>query len=58
VDLQKEQALIKITEAQGSRINKFAISSVEAPAWQGVEAQEYPVYFKLPQRSRAGCIDA
>jgi hypothetical protein len=28
--------------------------SVEALAWQGVETQEYLLYFKLSQRSQAG----
>jgi hypothetical protein len=28
--------------AQGSRKNKFTISGVEAPIWQGTKMQEYP----------------
>jgi hypothetical protein len=31
---------------------------VEAPAWQGVETQEYLLYFKFSQRSQAGWIGA
>jgi hypothetical protein len=27
---------------------------VEAPGWQGVETQEYLLYFRLSQRSQAG----
>jgi len=42
----------------GSRNNKFAILSVEAPGWQGVKAQEYQAYSELSQRSQAGCIGA
>ncbi len=44
--------------AKGSRNNKFAILSVEAPVWQGVKAQEYQAYSELSQRSQAGCIGA
>ncbi|MDD2390458.1 MAG: hypothetical protein PHP23_12100 [Desulfobacterales bacterium] len=32
---------------KGSLRNKFAILSVEAPAWQGTKAQEYQAYFEL-----------
>ena len=28
--------------AKGSRKNKFAFSSVEAPVWQGAKVQAYP----------------
>jgi hypothetical protein len=31
---------------------------VEAPDWQGVETQEYLLYFKFSQRSQAGWIGA
>jgi hypothetical protein len=31
---------------------------VEAPAWQGVETQEYQAYFEFSQRSQAGWIGA
>jgi hypothetical protein len=33
-------------------------SGVEAPAWQGVEMQEYQAYFEFSQRSQAGWIGA
>jgi hypothetical protein len=32
------------------------IFSVEAPAWQGAKAQEYPAYSELSQHSQVGCI--
>jgi hypothetical protein len=31
---------------------------VEAPDWQGVETQEYLLYFKFSQRSQVGWIGA
>jgi hypothetical protein len=32
-------------------------SGVEAPAWQGVETEEYQAYFEFSQRSQAEWID-
>jgi hypothetical protein len=40
------------------RQNEFTFMGVEAPDWQGVETQEYLLYFKLSQRSQAGWIGA
>jgi hypothetical protein len=44
--------------SKGSRKNKFTFLGVEAPAWQGAEAQEYRDISALWQRRQAGCIGA
>jgi hypothetical protein len=41
-----------------SRNNKFTFLGVEAPAWQGAEAQAYRDISALWQRRPAGCIGA
>jgi hypothetical protein len=38
---------------KGSRKNKFSFLGVEAPAWQGAEAQEYRDISALCQHSQA-----
>jgi hypothetical protein len=47
---------------KGSRRNKFRISGVEAPVWQGAQVQAYRDFsapiVTLGQRRQAGCIGA
>jgi hypothetical protein len=43
---------------KGSRKNKFTFLGVEAPVWQGAQAQEYRDISALGQHRRAECIGA
>jgi hypothetical protein len=47
-----------IQPLKGSRRNKFRILGVEAPVWQGAQAQAYRDISALGQQSQAGCIGA
>ena len=59
VDISKGfYPLFNFCQPWGSRENKFAILSVEAPGWQGAKVQEYQAYSELSQRSQPECIGA